>query len=122
MITGNVNAARDAMIHLRVRGPNGHERAIEAVIDTGFNDWLILPPKLVNALALVRIGQVQAMLADGSEKSLDIYQVTVIWDAQTLIVEAGVADSDPLIGMALLEGYELRIQVVDGGDVTIRAL
>jgi hypothetical protein len=32
------------------------------------------------------------------------------------------ADSDPLVGMALLDGYELRIQVVNGGDVAMEVL
>jgi hypothetical protein len=39
-------------------------------------------------------------------------------------VEAVVdtADTDPLVGMALLDGHELTVQVVNDGNVFIRAL
>ena len=32
------------------------------------------------------------------------------------------ADSDPLVGMGLLKGYELRMQVRSGGKVRIKRL
>ena len=47
MITGMVNANREAAIRLLVRGPQGHQREIEAIIDTGFTGFLTLPPLLV---------------------------------------------------------------------------
>ena len=62
MITGSVNAFREAVVHLSVRGPQAREE-----------------------------------------------------------VEA-VADTDPLVGMALLDGHELTVQVVNEGRVSIRAL
>ena len=62
------------------------------------------------------------MLANGTEDQCDIYTATVIWDGrpQNILVEA--AETDPLIGMALLYGYDVRMQVVEGGGVTIEAL
>jgi hypothetical protein len=38
------------------------------------------------------------------------------------MVEIGAAETDPLVGMGLLYGHEVRIQAVDGGTVTIEAL
>jgi hypothetical protein len=38
------------------------------------------------------------------------------------VVEIDAADTDPLVGMGLLYGYEVRIQAIDGGVVTIEAL
>ncbi|HEY7547429.1 MAG TPA: clan AA aspartic protease [Blastocatellia bacterium] len=122
MIAGTVNASRDAIIRLPVRGPGGHEHEIDAVIDTGFNGFLTLPPSMITALALSRLGRGRAVLADGSEDVFDIYEATIMWDGQSLTIEADSADTDALIGMALLDGYELRIQVMDGGSVTIEAL
>jgi hypothetical protein len=37
-------------------------------------------------------------------------------------VEVEAADTDPLLGVSLLRGHDLRIQVVDGGTVIIMAL
>jgi len=41
---------------------------------------------------------------------------------QTVTVEADSADTDPLVGMGLLQGYRLSIEVVDGGSMQIQRL
>lgn len=40
MISGWVNAYRDAVVRLPVRNSEGREQAVEAVIDTGVNGYL----------------------------------------------------------------------------------
>jgi len=47
--------------------------------------------------------------------------VTVLWDGQHRYVEADAVDTMPLVGMSLLEGYDLHIQVAEGGRVVIQA-
>ena len=44
MIERSVNAAYEAVISLSLRGPSGQAQEIDAVIDTGFNGFLTLPP------------------------------------------------------------------------------
>jgi clan AA aspartic protease len=90
-------------------------------IDTGFNGFLTLPPALVIALGLIRRSRGRALLANGSEELFDIYGVTVLWDGQQRYVEADAVDTTPLVGMSLLDGYDLHIQVADGGQVVIQA-
>jgi clan AA aspartic protease len=119
MISGSVTAAREAVIPLEVRGPLSQAAQITAVIDSGFTGWLTLPPPLVAALALHRVGARRATLADGSDVNMDVYESKVLWDGQPLDILALEADGDPLVGMSLLYGSTLTIQVVDGGDVTI---
>jgi len=48
--------------------------------------------------------------------------VTVLWDGQPQYVEADAVDTIPLVGMSLLDGYNLHIQVTAGGQVVIQAL
>ena len=122
MIIGVVNANREATIRLVVRGANGQEHEIEAVIDTGFTGFLTLPATLIASLGLAWHGREQAFLGDGSTQVFDVYAATVIWDGQARTVEADAADTDPLVGMGLIYGHELRIRAVDGGAVTIEAL
>jgi clan AA aspartic protease len=120
MITGVVTADREAVIILRIRGPNGDEQDIEVIVDTGFNGYLTLPHELVMALGLTRRSRGRALLANGSEELFDIYGVIVMWDGEPRYVEADAIDATPLVGMSLLYGYDLYIQAVDGGSVTIK--
>lgn len=120
MITGTVNADYEAVIRLRVQGSTGHAHEVDAIVDTGFNGFLTLPPVLVTALGLTRLSRGRALLANGSEELFDIYGVTVLWDGQLRYVEADAVDTTPLVGMSLLEGYNLHIQVEEGGQVAIQ--
>jgi len=52
MIIGVVTDDRQAVIHLKVRGPAGQEQEIDAIIDTGFDGWLSLPASIVARLSL----------------------------------------------------------------------
>ena len=122
MITGIVTVVREAVISLTVRGPNGQEQEIEAVIDTGFDGSLTLPPALITALGLPWRRRGRALLADGNESVFDIYEATVIWDGTARRVSVDEVDVMPLVGMALLYGYELTMQIVEGGRVLLKPL
>jgi clan AA aspartic protease len=122
MITGVVTASRQAIIRLTVRGPEGQEQEIDAVIDTGFDGILTLPPSLIATLGLVWRRRGRALLADGSESLFDIYETIVIWDGEPRRIAVDEADIDPLIGMSLLYGYELIVQAIQGGTVIIQPL
>ena len=122
MITGAVTADREAVIRLAVRGPAGQERQIEAVIDTGFDGWFSLPPALIALLGLQWRRRGRALLADGSDSVFDIYEGTVVWDEGPRRIAVDEASTAPLVGMALLDGYELNVEVRNGGRVTINFL
>lgn len=122
MIRGAVNARREAVATLRVRGPTGIEAIIEAVIDTGFSAALTLPTATITDLELIRFSAGSAVLADGSSRPFDIYAAEVEWDGawrSVLVSAVGIA---PLLGMGILAGSELRIEVVLGGGVEITPL
>ena len=122
MIYGTVNADREAVLRLQVSGLPGQSQEIEAVVDTGFTGFLTLPLSAIANLGLTRISRGRAILANGSEEIFDIYEAQLDWDGQTRTIEADAAEVEPLIGMSMLYGYELRVRVVDGGSVTIEAL
>ncbi|MDE2997624.1 MAG: clan AA aspartic protease [Gemmatimonadota bacterium] len=122
VIAGIVTAYREAVISVTVRGLEKQAQEVEAVIDTGFDGWLTLPASLVANLRLPWRRRSRARLADGSEVLFDVYEATVIWDGSPRRIAVDCVDSDPLIGMSLLDGYELTVQVIDGGRVGIKAL
>ena len=121
MIQGAVNAAYEAVVSLPLRGPAGQARDMDAVVDTGFTRFLTLPPAMVTELGLGYRGVNNVILADGSETTLEVYGVTVLWDGQLREVVAYVSDTTPLIGMSLLHRHNLNVDVEDGGRVLIQA-
>lgn len=120
-ITGTIKS-REALIPLTLLDPNGNHVQIEAVVDTGFTGHLVLPPLVVGELNLPLRGVRDSFLADGSIISLDAYRVGVEWEDRVRVVPALAAEGGPLMGMSLLRGHELRIKVIDDGEVEIRAL
>lgn len=119
MIEGFVNAAHEAVISLFLQGPAGHTTEVDAVVDTGFNRFIALPMEVITTLAAPAVGSNRVMLGDGSEASLDVYGVTVLWEGVPKRVDAYAADTIPLVGMRLLEGHSLYVEVEDGGRVAI---
>lgn len=116
-----MNAGLEAVVPLLLRDLSGRTREIEAVVDTGFNGYLTLPPSLVEELELPAMGGGTAVLADGSEAAFDVYGVTLLWDDQPMHVETGAVGVDALLGMALLDGHNLNVDIENGGRVVIRA-
>jgi clan AA aspartic protease len=121
MITGVVTGD-EAVLRLSIRGRRGLVREIEAVVDTGFTAWLTLPSAVVAALGLRWHSFGRGTLADGSECFFDIYEGRVVWDDRVRRIRVHVFDADPLVGMALLRGCELKMHVRSRGRVIIKRL
>ena len=122
MITGEVNADLEPTIPMVVRGTNGGEHQISAVIDTGFTGYLTLPSAMVTILDLEWLSLEDALLGDGSIHSFDVYRATVIWDGEAREVEVNLTETGPLIGMAMLFRNTLHIEATIGGLVRIVSL
>ena len=122
MITGSVTPTREAVISLELRGPDGRTARVQATIDTGFDSFLMLPMRLVTELHLEYDADASAVLADGTRVELAYYWVELAWDGAAISAPALAADCTPLVGMSLLYGCDLRIAVIDGGEVTIAPL
>jgi predicted aspartyl protease len=122
MISGVVNARCEAEVRLRLRGPGGMELHLDAIIDSGFTAALALPTSAIVALGLVRQSAGGATLADASLRQFDIYAANVEWNGQWRPVLVWAVGNEVLVGMRLLTGHELRIQVVPGGAVAITQL
>ncbi len=110
---------REAIVQLAVIGDQQKKQGIRAVIDTGFTGSLTLPLAMIEDLELTWFTQQEGFLGDGSRRTFDVYRGTVIWDGQLRVIEINGSDTAPLVGMALLEGFELRVQAYEGGTVAI---
>jgi clan AA aspartic protease len=121
MIVGMVRR-REPVVRLALRGFRGRQQEIEAVVDTGYTGWLTLPPATIAELNLRWQSVGRGTLADGSVSYFDVYQGKVAWVGRVRSVFVDELDAIPLVGMSLLRGYELKMQVRFRGKVTIERL
>ena len=122
MICGVVNLRREATLPLVVGNSSGQRQVIDTVIDTGFDGFLSLPSEVIVSLGLPWTISNMATLGDGSETLFDFYTGTVIWDGQCRTIDIAESETEPLLGMAMLYGYRLQVDTVEGGIVKIEAL
>lgn len=122
MIIGSVNSEREPLIRISVRDASGQAQECAAVVDTGFAGWLTLSPDFITALALPWKELGIATLADGSSVLFDVYEAIVVWDGQEIAISVDEASAEPLVGMALMTGFRILIEDVDGGLVQIERI
>lgn len=121
MMQGRVNQNCEAMISVAIRNVD-IMKSVDAVIDTGFSGFLTLPSGIIAELDLTWKGRDVATLGDGTSCIFEVYIASVIWDGEYRAIDINESETVPLIGMRLLRGYDLRIQAIEGGLVTIEAL
>ena len=102
MMTGMINDSKEAVLKVQIGGPAGQKFDAEAIIDTGFNGTLSLPPEVITSLGLLLRGSRYVTLGDGSTVLLHIYRATVIWDGQPRPVQVMATENVALIGMSPL--------------------
>jgi clan AA aspartic protease len=119
MMVGTVSARPEATLRLQFQGIGVPPEEIELVIDTGFTVEVALPRSLIARLALPFLGRTQVILADGTSHPVRYYRATVLWDHQPRSITVLEMGGDPLIGMGLLYGHIVLVDVVDGGTVAI---
>ncbi|MDE0269173.1 MAG: clan AA aspartic protease [Acidimicrobiaceae bacterium] len=120
MIEGIVNGFLEAVVSLPVRGPDGREQLVDAVIDTGYSGTLTLPPTLVAELELPYVIRSRSALADGTVVAFNVHGATVVWDGRPRYIDIDAVGVAPLLGMSMLEGHDLHVRVNDGGRVAIQ--
>jgi clan AA aspartic protease len=121
MMHGIVNQSCEAILPVVVKN-DPKRKLFDAVIDTGFSGFLTLPASIISELDLTWKGRDLATLGDGTSCIFDVYIAIIIWDGEYCTVDINESETNPLIGMQLLRGYDLRIQAIEGGSVTIEAL
>lgn len=119
MIFGSVNDNVEATLPLTILGIDGRKREVTGVIDTGFSGDLTLPMEVIESLELEWVCRDVGVMADGREELIDVYCGTIRWDGEPCEVEVSQTETVPLIGMGLLLGHVVKLEVVRGGVVEI---
>jgi hypothetical protein len=61
-------------------------------------------------------------LGDGSQCAFDVYRGFIIWDGTLQQIDINASESTPLVGMAMLYGYRVQFDAIEGGTAIIQTL
>jgi clan AA aspartic protease len=95
---------------------------IDCVVDTGFNDYLTLPPQVVAVMNLPLYSTTLVRLADGSQYSIPIHSAKIRWDRPEKVVPVLATGIKPLLGTALLNGFCLTVEFINDGMIKIEKM
>lgn len=121
-MTGQVTSERRILMRLMVSGRGNVGVQMTAMLDTGFSGALTLPPALVTLLDLPLQTTMPVTLANGVRVALRIFEADVLWDGQHRAVLVHKSDNVPRVGLGLLYGSRVCVDILDGGELRVEPI
>ena len=115
MITGEFTEDNQIVVKLTLFGTTGRPVKIEAILDTGFSEHLIVPFAIIGQLGLAEIDTAQAVMADGRIVGFSVCEAVLEWDESERTIPIFAGGSKALLGMALLRGSLGTFEFSPGG-------
>jgi predicted aspartyl protease len=115
-LTGRIDEHGRVWLPITVRGNRG-ETTLEAVVDLGFTETMVLPIEIAAPLGLELTSSIPLELADGRIQTFFLFAATVVVGDMEVPVDIIVTErGTPLIGTALLQTLEghLSVRFADG--------
>lgn len=108
---GSIDERGRALLDVQIsRKLNAECMAVTTWIDTAFDGHLVLPLQMIKDLELECLAQTEAILADGSKVTLDVFFCYVDWFGERRPIQIIANDGRyPLLGTELLENRILHI-------------
>ena len=110
MIQGYFSDRGELFFEINFIAADGSVIPVDALLDTGFTDWLAINIQDVDSLEWKFIEKEKRRTARG-EATFNVYQATVIFDSQevTIPVLGGEEITDILMGLPWLENRRLIV-------------
>lgn len=115
----NAAGSLELWLTIDVENTHGTLHPCEALIDTGFTGWLMLPEAVIQQLGLTTHDQTQAVLATGEIRSIHYCLTRVLWQGALQPVVLFQSRDQSLLGMQLLKGNVITIHAWEDGEITI---
>ncbi len=119
---GVVADGLDPCVVLTVLDRNGQPVEVTATIDTGSTAPLTLPTAAIRELQLPWIATEDVSLADGSVVPCNVYEAQVTWLGEVRRIHVFETESNPLLGMTLMQGCRLTREIVTDGRIQLEML
>jgi predicted aspartyl protease len=107
--------------HLELMLPlsQGGHKSIEFIVDTGFEADIALSPVLLMGIDASYVGEFPFALADFTYRTRPVYSVLVEWQGEPRVAEIVAFEGNPLVGVGLLRGCLLEMEMEEGGEISI---
>ena len=110
---------REAWLTVDILNRQGNAVQIDAVVDTGFTEFLALPPVSIRELGLERGQDMELATAGGQIIRSPTYSAIITWHGVGRKIQVIALTDRPLIGMSLLWGSDLIVQARENGRVIV---
>ncbi len=112
MIEGSFGNKGELYFEIDLIAADGSVITLNALLDTGFTDWLAMDSQDVDSLEWLLIDQKEMQIARG-DTTLNLYEGTVIFDGVevTIPVLGGEEITEVLIGLPWLENRRLVVEM-----------
>ncbi len=111
-----------ATLEIELRWSTCRSGTFDALLDTGFNGAVSLPPENVAELGLPLVREQTVTLGDASDVRVNVHAGQVRfadgWHRYPVLATGDV----PLVGMQLMGGKKVCFEAVDGGEVTAHTI
>ena len=101
---------------------DGGSRKIQFIVDSGFEADLALPPSVIDVLDATYVGDIPISLADLTFRTRPVYRLFLNWQGEDRITEVISMEGNPLLGVGVLLGNQVLMDMTEGGDVTVETL
>ena len=124
MITGQFQPDLRCLVEVEIMDASGAFRPVHAKLDTGFDGDIALPNSDFQTLDTSSTGTKSVSLADGTVRSVTSCIAKVrLGEIEHDATILNFGDSNqPLIGMEILLGYSIHIDVLPFGDIRIEPI
>ena len=119
--TGHIDQHGHPVLPVDLFDRQGRLHRVEAMIDTGFDDFLTLPAHLVQRMGLVWASRMPMQVATSEWAQFDVYAADVLWLGNRLPLRVLQTQSEILVGTRLLWESQLTVQFWEGGSVNVQA-
>ena len=114
MIEGIVNNFDEPIINLDIHLSSSTSKKVSAIIDTGFNGYISIPPTLIEKSNWDFLGTEEYELANGDIVEEKVYLGKIVFDGDELqVFSLTNRTKDVLIGTKVLKNKILKVDFKD---------
>ncbi len=120
MLLGKLSDKLAPFLELSILSTDSTSRQHSFLVDTGCTLEMVLPAVILAELGWPVIETMEIQQADGSRVAVDLHEGSVVFGELARPVLAAALGTQPIIGMELLQGWQLCLDIIAPGEGEVR--